>query len=76
MSILNQWMRQEELVKSKVITKTESKVSVYQDIPLSDHVEEYTDYLKRRKKNLARINSTESRLLECIDGCDGIDFLI
>jgi len=69
-AVLNQWIRQVELVKSNVMTKTESRVSEYQNIPLADHVSLYIDYLKRRKKNVDRINSTESRLLECMDGCD------
>ena len=63
------WIRQAELVKSNVLTKTESRVSEYQNILLLEHIATYVDHLKRRKKNTDRINSTESRLVECIDGC-------
>ncbi len=68
-SVLNQWIRQVELVRSNVLTKTESRVSAYQNIALADHVADYIDYLTRRQKNVDRINSTKSRLLECMDGC-------
>ena len=67
--VLNDWLRQVELIKSGVFTKAEAEISDHQAIALIDHIDQYIDYLTRRGKSVDRVTSTYSRLLEGVTAC-------
>ncbi|EMI15248.1 Integrase, catalytic core, phage domain protein [Rhodopirellula maiorica SM1] len=69
MSVLDDLTTRAELVKAKVLSLDQDRISDHQRIPLPDHIAAYIEHLRSRGVNSDRIKTTETRLLQSANGC-------
>lgn len=69
MAVMNDLTTQAQLVKAKIITSDQAKISDYADTLLIEHILAYVAHLKGRKVHSDRISTTKRRLKEAAPAC-------
>jgi len=68
-AVLNELTGRADKVRSGIRTQTEDAIVDHQHTPLAEHIAAYIAYLRGRKVNAQRIQTTESRLTEAAKVC-------
>jgi len=69
-SVMTDFERQAERVRSKVITAAEAAIGSNADAPLMNHIDDFIQHLRAKNVSMSHRKTTESRLLRLSGECD------
>ena len=68
-SVLDELLRRAELVKAKVLSPDQDRIANHAGTPLSEHIEAFLDYQRRKGKHPDRVKHYETKLYETAEAC-------
>jgi integrase len=69
MSVLNELTTRAELVKAKVLSPEQDRISDFAGLPIDEHIQAFLDYQRQKKTHPERIKGYKTRLSESAEQC-------